>query len=214
MANRPTILCVEDEADLRAELADELTAAGYCVLTAADGAGALAILARRTPDLILCDVMMPGRSGLDLIAEIRRFRNGLAAVPVVLLTALADRRDELAGRLAGADDYLTKPIDFDLLHAAVRNKIALVDRIRVTSNALPGPEALVHLSRRETEVLRELGRGGRIREIAAKLGLSEYTVSDYVKAIYAKLGISSRAEAAREAFRRQLIGLDDDAGPG
>lgn len=210
MPNRPTILCIEDEGDLRAELAEELGAAGYHVLAAADGAAALAILARHTPHLILCDVMMPGLNGLDLIGEIRRFRTGLAAVPVVLLTALADRSAELAGRLAGADDYLVKPIDFDLLHAVVRNKLALVDRIRVVSSAPPEPADLVHLSRRETEVLRELGLGSRIREIAAKLNLSEHTVSDYVKAIYSKLGISSRAEAVREALRRQLIALEKD----
>lgn len=212
MADSPVILCIEDECDLRAELADELGAAGYRVLTAGDGAAALLILANETPDLILCDVMMPGLNGLDLIGEIRRFRPSLAAVPVVLLTALADRRNELAGRLAGADDYLVKPIDFDLLEAVVRNKIALVSRIRNAPTRPPEPDDLIHLSRRETEVLRELGRGNRIRDIAAGLHLSEYTVADYVKAIYLKLGISSRAEAAREALRRNLIDLDGSAG--
>ncbi|MCX8998147.1 response regulator transcription factor [Rhizobiaceae bacterium BDR2-2] len=210
MSLQPVILCIEDEGDLRAELADELSAAGYTVLTAADGVAALHILARQTPHLILCDVMMPGLSGLDLIARIRNLRPALASVPVLMLTALADRQDELAGRLAGADDYLTKPIDLDLLQTAIRNKIALVERIRAGAALPPDMEALVHLTPRETEVLRALGMGGRIRDIAAKLGISEYTVSDYVKAIYAKLGISSRAEATREALRRHLITLGDE----
>lgn len=214
MPHRVIILCIEDECDLRTELAEELGASGYNVLTASDGPSALGILSQQTPDLIFCDVMMPGLNGIDLISEIRRFRPALAAVPIVLLTALADRRDELAGRQAGADDYLVKPIDYDLLHAVIRNKMALVERIRTAAIAPPGPDGLIHLSRRETEVLRELGLGNRTREIAAKFSLSEHTVSDYVKAIYSKLGISSRAEAVREALRRQLIALDKDGEPG
>ncbi|UFN50113.1 response regulator [Roseomonas sp. OT10] len=124
------ILCVEDEADLRADLAEELEAAGYVVAQAEDGREALALLADRAPDLVLCDITMPGMDGFELLRRLRAERPDLADIPFVFLTALADRADMLAGREAGADDYLVKPIDFDLMLATVASRLRQVDRMR------------------------------------------------------------------------------------
>lgn len=204
----PIILCVEDEKHIRDELVEELTATGFHTIGAGDATQALAILDVTTPDLIISDILMPGMGGLDLLQHIRETRPALSATPFLFLTALADRSHELQGRKAGADDYLTKPIDFDILILKVTTKLDLVARIK--SQTIPGllPEAeRVHLSRRETEVLREIGYGRRNSEIARTLALSEHTISDYVKAIYNKLDVSTRAEAVREAIRRGLVNL-------
>lgn len=202
-----TILCIEDERDLLEEMSEELTAMGYRVMAANGGAEARQALAQRLPDLILCDIVMPDENGFELIRVIRAMP-GLSATPFIFLTALTDREHELAGRHLGADDYITKPVDFDLLDVTLRAKLDLVARIRAAAfpaqPAVDGKE-LVHLSRRETQVLGQLARGLKIADVALALQISDHTVGQYVKAVYSKLGISSRAEATREAIRRNLL---------
>lgn len=124
-----SILCVEDEADLRADLCEELEAAGYVVFQASDGREALALLRASRPDLVVCDITMPNMSGLDLLAHVRA-EPDLADLPFIFLTALADRRDIIAGKAAGVDDYLTKPIDYDLMLITVAARLEQVARVK------------------------------------------------------------------------------------
>jgi DNA-binding response OmpR family regulator/DNA-binding CsgD family transcriptional regulator len=129
MDSQPVILCIEDEEDLRVDIAEELTAANFGVVQAANGAEALKVLEKQRPDLVLCDITMPGLGGYDVLKAMRE-RGGLSDVPFIFLTALADRNDVLVGKQAGADDYLVKPIDYDLLLATIRTRLAQVNRIR------------------------------------------------------------------------------------
>ena len=129
-APQPVILCVEDEDDLRLDLVDELKEAGYAVIEARDGVQAQARIAEVRPDLILCDINMPGCNGYDLLDELRRKRPELADVPFIFLTALADPREVVRGKRAGADDYLGKPGDFDLMLATIEARLREVARIR------------------------------------------------------------------------------------
>lgn len=129
MNERYTILCVEDENDLRSDIAEELEAAGYEVLQAANGGEALALLSRRRPDLVLCDITMPGLGGYDVLKGMRE-QGDLAGVPLIFLTALAERNDVLTGKQAGADDYLVKPIDYEILLATVAARLAQVARVQ------------------------------------------------------------------------------------
>jgi DNA-binding response OmpR family regulator len=99
---------VDDDADIRDLVAFKLAQAGYEVDRAADGAGALAAVARRRPDLAILDVTMPGMSGIDLCRSLRADPE-TASVLVLLLTARAQERDVEAGFAAGADDYVVKP---------------------------------------------------------------------------------------------------------
>ena len=124
-----SILCVEDETDLRSDLCEELLAAGYDVEQAGNGIEALEKLHARRFDLVLCDITMPLMSGLDLLHEVRR-QEAWSDLPFVFLTALAGRQDIIAGKAAGEDDYLTKPIDFDLLLITVAARLDQVRRIR------------------------------------------------------------------------------------
>lgn len=124
------ILCVEDETDLRCDIIEELQAAGYRTIEAGGGRAALALLEEHRPDLVLCDVTMPGLDGFGVMREVRTKRPDMADVPFLFLTALAGRADIIQGKTAGADDYLVKPIDYDILLATVRARLAQVHRIR------------------------------------------------------------------------------------
>jgi DNA-binding response OmpR family regulator/DNA-binding CsgD family transcriptional regulator len=129
MSAQKTILCVEDENDLRADLVEELEAAEYRVLQASNGGEALALLAENRPDLVLCDITMPGLSGYDVLKAMRD-KGGLEDVPFIFLTALAERNDVLVGKQAGADDYLVKPIDYEMLLATISARLAQVSRVQ------------------------------------------------------------------------------------
>lgn len=126
----PVILCVEDEVDLRSDIVEELEAAGYRVLEAGNGREALATIESERPDLILCDITMPDLDGYGLMEAIRSEYPDLADVPFLFLTALAGRADMIRGMTAGADDYLIKPIDYDIMLARVKARLSQVDRMR------------------------------------------------------------------------------------
>ncbi|WP_211217866.1 response regulator [Fodinicurvata sediminis] len=126
---RGTILCIEDEPYLRQDILDELHTAGYRAIGAEDGVEALATLENRRPDLILCDISMPQLDGYELLAHLRSKRPDLADVPFVFLTALNQRDEIISGKRAGADDYLVKPIDYDLLLASIEARLQQVQRI-------------------------------------------------------------------------------------
>jgi len=102
------ILVVEDERDISALVAYHLTKEGYRVRTAEGGIEALEAAQSERPDLILLDLMLPGFSGYDVLAELRR-RPELSEVPVVVLTARREEVDRVKGLELGADDYVTKP---------------------------------------------------------------------------------------------------------
>lgn len=123
------VLCVEDETDLRSDICEELVSAGYEVVEAGTGQEALALLQENHFDLVLCDITMPRMSGLELLRQVRR-EPGLADLPFIFLTALAGRQDIIAGKEAGVDDYLTKPIDFDLMLITVAARLDQVARIK------------------------------------------------------------------------------------
>ncbi len=124
------ILCAEDQDSLRTDICDELREAGYGVLEATNGDETLRQIHAATPDLILCDINMPGPNGYEVLAEIRRQRPDLADTPFVFLTALSDAREVVEGKRLGADDYLVKPVDFDLLLATVEARLRQVRRMR------------------------------------------------------------------------------------
>ena len=102
------ILVVEDERDIAALVAYHLTKEGYRVRTAEGGNEALEAVASERPDLVILDLMLPGFSGYEVLAEIRR-RSELSDVPVIVLTARREEPDRVKGLELGADDYLTKP---------------------------------------------------------------------------------------------------------
>jgi two-component system, OmpR family, alkaline phosphatase synthesis response regulator PhoP len=117
-----TVLVIDDEPKISELCRDYLRAAGYSVLTAADGPLGLALARRERPDLVVLDLMLPGMDGLDVCRELRRE----SSVPIIMLTARVDETDRLVGLELGADDYLTKPFSPRELVARVRTVLRRV----------------------------------------------------------------------------------------
>ena len=117
------VLLIEDDEAQRFVAAFALKKAGHAVREAADGPSGVAAARAQHPDVIVCDVMMPGMTGYEVLGELRG-DPGLATVPVILLTAMSDRKHMRQGMSAGADDYLTKPYRPDELCEAIRAALA------------------------------------------------------------------------------------------
>jgi DNA-binding response OmpR family regulator len=117
---RRTVLVCDNETVLRALVRATLEP-GYEVLEARDGDEALALMAERPPDLLLLDMMMPGRTGLDVLAELRAAGETL---PVVMVTARAQAADRVRAADAGADRFLSKPFSPAELEALVADLLA------------------------------------------------------------------------------------------
>jgi len=154
------ILIVEDDAALARVLADNLTFSGFEVDTIDDGAEVLRRMRAFAPDLVLLDVMLPGIDGFELCGLVRQG----GRTPVIMLTARDQKRDKLRGLELGADDYVTKPFDFEELQARIRAVLRrarqMVVRIRLGETlidfrafkAMRGRREL-RLSRREFDLL-------------------------------------------------------------
>ena len=126
----PVILCIEDEIDLREVLAEEMRDAGYLVTEVADGEEALAALQSVRPDLILCDILMPRMGGYQFLQRLREEHPNLAAVPFIFLSAQDQVEQIVSGKHAGADDYLVKPVNFDLMLATIDAHLRQVQRLQ------------------------------------------------------------------------------------
>ena len=119
-----TILCVEDEADIQADIVEELVDAGHRVVTAGNGEDGLKAAIEQRPDLILCDSLMPCMTGLEFFARLRSDHPEMGTTPFVILSAHADPSHVAEGLDLGADAYLTKPIDFEKLMETIDTLLA------------------------------------------------------------------------------------------
>lgn len=132
MALMSRILVVDDDRVQRIVASQALTRAGHEVLEASDGNQALESARVNHPDLIVCDVLMPGLNGFQFVAALRQ-EDGIAGIPVIMLTSMAERAHMRLGMNAGADDYLAKPFSFDELTEAVS---ALLNKRRTLQEGL------------------------------------------------------------------------------
>lgn len=193
------ILCIEDDAETATLIAEELAERGYRVSIAHNGQDGFASILRAPPDLVLCDVGMPVMDGFELLGRLRALAPRFAGIPFVFLTALGQRDAELKGRRLGADDYVTKPVDFDILESIIEARLARIGKI--PDRAPPH----VALSEREIEALSWSARGKTSGEIATILGLSKRTVDFHIDNARDKLGVATRVEAVVRAARDGLI---------
>ena len=114
MAKKPTILVADDDPQILTMLGIRLSKRGYEVLEAADGLQTLEKAREHHPDLVLLDVMMPGKNGWEVAKELRADEQ-LKNIGIVMLTAIGERVNEMTSPLYGADDYVDKPFDFAVL---------------------------------------------------------------------------------------------------
>jgi DNA-binding response OmpR family regulator len=131
-----TILCIDDETEIRKLLVEEFQDAGLKTLEAANGREGLEKILTAWPDIVVCDVSMPVMTGHELLAEIQVNHPEFSNTPFIMLTAMTDKENTLNGLKAGADDYLTKPVDLDLLMAKISGCIARLESNRKAGRGL------------------------------------------------------------------------------
>jgi DNA-binding response OmpR family regulator len=195
---RKTILCIEDDRETAALIVEELIDRGFSVDLAHDGRQGLAAILDRPPDLVLCDISMPFMSGFDVLEHVTKTASAFDRVPFVFLTALTDRENELKGRQLGADDYVTKPVDFDILDAIITTRLARASREAAMSDD-------VALNPREVQTLTWAARGKTSAEIAQIVKLTKRTVDFHIDNARNKLGVATRIQAAIKATNSRLI---------
>lgn len=195
---RRKILYIEDDRETAALVAEELLDRGFEVEIAYGGPEGLLAIMKSPPDLVLCDIGMPGMTGFDVLGRLAGFAPRLGRIPFVFVTALTDRNTELKGRRLGADDYVTKPIDFERLALIINARLAGA----VDTKPLAGP---VELNDREIEVLTWVARGKTSTQIARELGLSKRTVDFHIDNARIKLHAATRTEVAIKAAASGLI---------
>jgi DNA-binding NarL/FixJ family response regulator len=181
--------------------------------SAADGEQALALVARHLPQVVLMDLRMPRLDGVEATRRIRAAHPGTA---VVVLTTYADDESILAALRAGATGYLTKDAGREQIaravHAAAGGQAILDPAVqaRLVAAAGPGPDARPArplpdgLTAREAEVLSLIAAGRTNAQIAAALVISPSTVKTHINNIFAKAGISDRAQAVHYAYQHEL----------
>ncbi|MCB0193704.1 MAG: response regulator transcription factor [Anaerolineae bacterium] len=135
MSNKPHVLVVDDEPNIREVVELYLQREGYEVEVAGDGAAALQAIERKTPDLIVLDLMLPAINGLQIT---RMLREGDYNVPIIMLTAKSDETDRINGLELGADDYVTKPFSPKELVARVKAVLRRVSN-KATTEAQAQP---------------------------------------------------------------------------
>jgi DNA-binding NarL/FixJ family response regulator len=198
--SRKKILIIEDESETAALIAEDLRDRGFEVVVTHNGQEGLAAAVRDRPDLILSDISMPRMSGLEVLSRLNSLAPRRENVPFVFITARNDREDELGARRLGADDYIVKPIDFDILETIINARLAGVARSAIW------PEE-IKLSDRELEVLTWAARGKTSAEIAVIVRLTKRTVDFHLDNVRGKLGVSTRVEAVVKAVTGGLVEL-------
>ena len=160
-----TILVVDDEPMVRNLLSRLLTMDGYQVVEVEDGQAAMDRVRKEPPDLVLLDVMLPARDGLDILGDLRRTSN----VPVILLTARGDEADRVIGLKLGADDYIVKPFSAAELSARIESVLRRAHAAPPAGRSgrrLDFDGLVIHLDTREVEV-----RGERVETTAKEFDL-------------------------------------------
>ncbi|MCX6944168.1 MAG: response regulator transcription factor [Opitutales bacterium] len=177
---------------------------------ACDSRATVACLLQQEWDLLLLDINMPGRSGLEVLEEARRLRPGL---PVLVLSTYAEQEFAVRAFKLGAAGYLNKQCISDELVVAIRKVLAggkyvtasLAEQLAALLGGNGRPARHDTLSTRELQVLRLIALDRSLKEIAAELSLTEKTVGTYRARLAQKTGLSSKIEITRYALAHQLV---------
>jgi DNA-binding NarL/FixJ family response regulator len=197
----PKILLIEDQPQMRQNVALILELNGFEVVVAEDGKQGLMKARAARPDLILCDVMMPELDGYGVLHLLRKVE-ALRSVPFIFLTAKGEKTEQRTGMNLGADDYLTKPCSEADLLLAINVRLRRSRDIALGGAAASRPDfssatplEALGLTPREAEVLLWVAQGKSSNDIASILGTSEATVRKHLEHVYPKLGVESRSAA-------------------
>ena len=205
------ILVIEDQPQMRKNLATILEMEGFKVICAENGRSGLELARTEKPDLVICDVMMPGLDGYGVLKALHD-DTGTATLPFIFLTARSDKSDLRSGMNLGADDYLTKPVSRVELLAAVKVRLsrrqahaAEIESAKSAGGFNPDfstakPLESLGLTPREAEVLLWVAQGKSNGDIGILLGMAEKTVKKHMGNIFDKLGLEGRNAATVRAL--------------
>ena len=210
------VVLVDDQTLVRQGIRSLLELAGDIEIAAEahDGNDAVAVIRRERPDVVLLDVRMPGKSGVDVLRELQSAGD---LPPTILLTTFDDDEVLLDGVKAGARGYLLKDVSLEQLTGAIRTVAGGGTIIRpvITERVLRGLEHVRRdfdalnppdpLTKREVEILRLMAGGYSNREIADALGSAEGTVKNHASSILSKLGVRDRTRAVLKALELGYI---------
>ncbi|MDQ4142307.1 MAG: response regulator transcription factor [Actinomycetota bacterium] len=209
------VVLVDDHDLLRRGIKTMLESGGdiEVVGEAADGSQAVTVVEEQVPDVVLIDVIMPKKGGIEATQEIK---SAFPHVSVVVLTGHEEERFVFDALKAGASGYLLKTADLDevvdtvLAAARGEGKMDAATAAKVLSefqNYQQEETAEVYqpLTPREREILKFMGEGLPNKSIATRLSISERTVTTHVANIYAKLHVNNRVSAIQEAMRRRIL---------
>ncbi len=201
------IAIVEDDNEIRQTLTLIVDgSSGFaCKYAFPDGESALASLPKLPVDVVLMDIDLPGKSGIEVTRQLKRL---CPELDIIMLTVQSDDDSIFQSLCVGASGYLlkdTNPADL-LVHirevynggSPMSSQVArrIINSFRIIDNPL---------SERETEVLKMLSKGMNYKDVADEIFLSPHTVKTHIKNIYSKLHVNSRAEAIYKAFKQKLI---------
>ena len=200
------ILVIDDDPRLRRQCVALLQAEGFATIEAGNGRDGVRLARDERPDLVICDVNMPGMNGHAALDTLRTDAR-TAGLPFIFLTANGDMADLRVGMNLGADDYLVKPVDPEQLLAAIearlrRRKALATKSARPSEPASPQQLEALGLTPREAEVLFWVAQGKTNPEIGVITGVQLTTVKKHLESIYAKLGVENRTTAAALALER------------
>ena len=195
------ILVIEDEPEMRNTLRDILETENFQTFLATNGQEGVAAARRESPDLILCDVTMPGMDGHEVLKALRADAT-MARIPFVFLTAMGERKDMRTGMNLGADDYLVKPVKAkDLLEAIGARLERAQQRTAFKADfSSSSPLTRLGVSAREADILLWVAQGKTNFETGKILDISAGTVKKHLDNIYAKLGVEGRNAATLRAL--------------
>ena len=201
-SSRGEIFVVDDDAAVRETLSIVLSAGGYEVICFADGAALLQVARNRSPACILLDVHIPGKSGLDVLKELR---GEDYPAPIFIISGQGDIAMAVSAIKSGAIDFIEKPFRGNEIVTRVREAIEAYarrqkDSSNVTSLHFPGREPL---TRREREVLQQFTAGASNKEAGRTLGISPRTIEDHRANIMKKLGAKNAADLVRIVMSAQ-----------
>ena len=205
------ILVIEDQPQMRKNLATILEMEGFQAITAENGRRGVELVRAEKPDLVVCDVMMPDMDGHAVLRTLRA-APPTATIPFIFLTAKGDGVYLRSGMNLGADDYLTKPVSSADLLTAVRVRLARhqnhqaeIESAKSAGGFNPDftsskPLESLGLTVREAEVLLWVAQGKSNGDIGILLGMAEKTVKKHMGSIFDKLGLEGRNAATVKAL--------------
>ena len=199
--DKATVLLIDDEL-VNIKILSDILKGEYEVIFATSGEEGGHRAVESIPDIILLDVMMPGMDGYAVCSRLQQDAR-TAGIPVVYVTALGSTAQEVKGLNTGAIDYITKPINGEIVKARVRNHLKFRRVVKTVAMDEPEDERMAKMTERQREIFRWVQEGKTNWEIARIIGCSEENVKYHMKNILRIMGSYNRTQAVASHQRKK-----------